>query len=549
MRPLTLSSEDRPRRRRRSRPLAALELLRDYGPVHSLRLLWVLAFMPILGRVVPALARFHVRGMRLLRPTWRELRLLRRDRGEILRRGKTGYRSRIDALGLKSEQRQRLEEEMQAGAEALIGEIDQDGFLLSQFGELAVPTVSPDEFLSRRRFRLQVVARDGAIAVRKDYRGDRRAFCNEVRALDALGRAGCNVPAILDMDVQRLLLTMTYIAGPVVREELARHGARLRDRDRGIGNLVSFQSRISEGKKVLYGVVDEAFVENLYAELLKVHQAGFILEDTKYGNIIIERESGRPFLIDFEGSLHLPWLGSFGARRFRDSDTEMFNLHFDTSKPTYARLRAAMRTPEWSRSFYAPAYIGSGLRIGAIWRHDTGFGRWHRILKAHLPDLRGKRVLDLGSNNGYNSLLMLRAGARQAVAVEQEAEFIAHGQFLKEAFEWADARSYDFSYVQENMARLPELDLGKFDLVTALCSIYYLSEDDMAKVLRHLATITDVVALQCNTETAMRRDDPDTFRKASVEFTVRMMKENGFPEVEVTAPRGYHRPLVVGRRS
>ena len=110
-------------------------------------------------------------------------------------------------------------------------------------------------------------------------------------------------------------------------------------------------------------------------------------------------------------------------------------------------------------------YFGFDLKIGKLFDCNVGFGRWHYLLKKHLPSLSGKRVLDLGANNAFNSLQMLRAGASQAVAIELEGENIERGMFAKAAFEWSDAKQYDLQYVHTNMKDISELRVMKLMLI------------------------------------------------------------------------------------
>jgi SAM-dependent methyltransferase len=308
--------------------------------------------------------------------------------------------------------------------------------------------------------------------------------------------------------------------------------------------------RIEAGRAVLHRVLNADAVERVSAELGKIHAAGYILHDIKFGNIILERSSGAPYLIDFDRARAYPELSPLAFRLLRDRDSDKFNAHFGTERITHRRAR------EWFKlgaqhlgPLYAPMYVEGGLRFGSIWRTDVGYGRWRYILNDNLPSLPGARVLDLGANNGFNAIQMMRSGAREVVAVEIDDRAIAQGQLVKELFEWADNRSYPLRFVRNSMAQLAQLDLGTFDLVTALCSIYYLDDDDIAAVVSHAGTITDTLVLQCNTNRRIHRSDARKYKRASVQYAVDALQRNGFPITHVIAPPGYSRPLVVGRRA
>jgi hypothetical protein len=91
------------------------------------------------------------------------------------------------------------------------------------------------------------------------------------------------------------------------------------------------------------------------------------------------------------------------------------------------------------------------------------------------------------------------------------------------------------------------MDLGQFDLVTAFCTLYYLSQAAMAKTVAHLASLTDTLVLQCNDENWIDREDAATFEKASLKFNAALVRSNGFPQVSVIETSGSQRPLVIGR--
>jgi hypothetical protein len=83
-------------------------------------------------------------------------------------------------------------------------------------------------------------------------------------------------------------------------------------------------------------------------------------------------------------------------------------------------------------------------------------------------------------------------------------------------------------------------DLGRFDVVTAFCSLYYLPHEDMAAIVRKAAAMGATLILQSNEAIGSQR--PGTARDLH-----RLMQENGYPDTQVYAPQGFSRPLLVGR--
>ena len=272
---------------------------------------------------------------------------------------------RLEDLGLSENNVNLVKENLKKTREVVIANIDQDGFFLSRFGPIdGVACVSQENFLPRKRLPIDLVAVDGLVGVKKNYRATtadlsagsskqkkerlknyRLLFLREMEALHFLTGAGCFVPAIIDIDFNNFSLTFSYIPGKVLREELASGGAMLRDRD--VDENIEFNrlspearslKRIEEGRKYLRHRVDEEFIDTLFDQMKKIHAAGFRINDVKYGNVIIEKKTGNPYLIDFETSENLNGLGQHLSGLLYDDDIKKFNLLFGTDKPTYQQV-------------------------------------------------------------------------------------------------------------------------------------------------------------------------------------------------------------------
>lgn len=437
------------------------------------------------------------------------------------------------------------------GEDIVLASIDQDGFLCPRFELLwPAPRVTADAFLARDRFDLTVVDTDGWVGVQKDFRGNKVAFANELEASLDLAAAGCHVPPIFRVNFERLSITFAYIDGLVVRESLAQAGAPMRDRDRQPGWTKRDTDRIYRerrlaGRALVDEVVGRDNIVRIGDALLGIHRAGYALGDVKYGNIIIESTTRKPYFVDCEMALPLRRFSPASATYLRDRDAETLNLLFGTDLLTAKALR---RTPFPEQdNLYSPLYAGHGIRWGAIWNPDLGILRWRHMLANDLPIPRGGRILDLGANSGFNALQMLRAGAKEVVGIEIDPVAMKQGMFLKRVFEWTDNADYRFSYVQGSNGDVGSMNLGRFDLITAFCTLYYLSASAMAKTVRDLSQLTDTLVLQCNTDRAIERTDPETFMKASLPFNMELVRHNGFPKVKVIERRGSSRPLLIAR--
>jgi len=303
---------------------------------------YVCLVLPLLMTLLPACLRLYTWVRRMVLKYYsaeKKLQYWRQNREKLLSLADAGYKVTVQSLGLN------LKDGQQHSQRLELGEIDQDGFLLSKVGAISsVPTVSGEQFLTRKRFGLRMVAVNGYVCVEKHYKGNKSSFVNEIEAHYGLGLAGCNIPVIIDVDFDNLTLTFSYIPGRVLHEELARRGAVVRDRDiednpqlTRLAKRKRARRRVAESRRVLYDVIDSQFVEDLSAELCKVHEARFIWNDIKYGNIIIEKHSGKPYLIDFDWTLRYPNLGPTAWRILRDRDIEKFNACFGADRQTAER--------------------------------------------------------------------------------------------------------------------------------------------------------------------------------------------------------------------
>lgn len=227
----------------------------------------------------------------------------------------------------------------------------------------------------------------------------------------------------------------------------------------------------------------------------------------------------------------------------RDADRTAFNARYGESILTEAGARRLLRerkaaVPRGYRD-YAPIDFGNGLTVGRFVSTDSGTGRWDFFNGPIVaPLVEGCRVLDLGSNNGSMPLMMLRAGARAVVAVERTPALADLARLNARILQWRDIRSYDITVLTGDMRMFLADDLGHFDVVTAFCSLYYLPEDDMARVIAKAAATRARLVLQANDAIANLPASGSKLRE--------LMASNGYPDVEVHQFPGFSRPLLVG---
>ena len=135
-----------------------------------------------------------------------------------------------------------------------------------------------------------------------------------------------------------------------------------------------------------------------------------------------------------------------------------------------------------------------GISIDAEWQ---SFMKWNRLLP-HVSDLRGRRILDVGSSNGYHLLRMAGLGARLALGVEPN--WLANWQFAAlTRFLPSDLPAWMVP------GRLEDLPQGVFDSVFSMGVLHHRREPEehLQRLRRHLTPGGELVL-----ETLVCEDTP-----------------------------------------
>ena len=91
------------------------------------------------------------------------------------------------------------------------------------------------------------------------------------------------------------------------------------------------------------------------------------------------------------------------------------------------RAELLARVDELQPWLQGPFYLGGDVVIGGAWRNDQ---RWLGFGREVPEDLSGVRVLDVGSNAGYDPFMFAKRGASDILACEP-FEFINQAHFLE----------------------------------------------------------------------------------------------------------------------
>jgi SAM-dependent methyltransferase len=204
--------------------------------------------------------------------------------------------------------------------------------------------------------------------------------------------------------------------------------------------------------------------------------------------------------------------------------------------------------PGGVNDWYYHLDFGRGVVVRPELRHDpyAGEANWS-FIERHLPPLEGLRVLDIGCNAGLYALRMVDAGAAEVVGVDLAVE---QAEFVRDHFAEREGRDYRRArFVAADVRTYDLTSLGSFDLATLFCVAYHLGEA-ADRVIAQVARMAPIVAMQGNLPrvTGAKYADRSFQELAGVEGMTNLLLRHGYAEVEVVAPAGHPKPLVLGRR-
>jgi serine/threonine protein kinase len=267
----------------------------------------------------------------------REFHSLKAKKEDLLKFRESGPRTSIEDIGVKREGNENTYADIISSPEYILGEFDQDGYILpNQLSIDSIPIIEKEHFLPRKKFKIYLISRYGIVGVKKYFNGNTFRFVNELKTYSRLLGKNINIPSIMDVDFDSLSITFSFIKGPTVRESLYNIGAVIIDRDmKANPELYKYPDNNrwliqTENKSAsLYSIVDSQFVENIFHQINKIHDCDIYINDVKYGNVIIEKFSKEPYFIDFETSRDLSIFGPYVKKIIKDHEIKSFgNLFF-----------------------------------------------------------------------------------------------------------------------------------------------------------------------------------------------------------------------------
>jgi hypothetical protein len=439
----------------------------------------------------------------------------------------------------------------------VLAEIDQDGFIF------ATDPLDTGFFsgrvkkLPRTRYRLEIVLYRGSVCLRKQFLalplrlGFKQwlwsalglPFYNEAAALLRLRDVSC-APHIVEFDPASRSIYMSYIKGATLRHLISRDGTAVHDLDLSAEpalQALTSEERDKRETRLLFDFYGNKFTAQIKDVISKLNANGVAPLDIKLGNVIVGEKTQNLYWVDFERAQLKTY------PQWEQSLQEQFlhlNRHFGLDFATKKDILEFTNGHEP----YSPVDFGTFGYMGDVSDVASGEGRWRWLLK-NQTCWKGKRILDLGANNCLYALRALQAGATEAHCVEKDPAAIRQAFFIKGICEQLHGRKLNIHFHETDIKTFlttTQFAHEYFDLTMALCSIYYLSRNDMEDSIEIIGRISKECWLQGNIWT--KRESIDLQHKSTTGFLKEQLANGGFQDVRVIAPRGYSRPLLKGRK-
>lgn len=115
--------------------------------------------------------------------------------------------------------------------------------------------------------------------------------------------------------------------------------------------------------------------------------------------------------------------------------------------------------------------------------------KWRRFSQAIPRDLRGRSVLDVGTNGGFYAIEMKKRGAERVVGIDSDGQYLAQARFAAEVagveLELRECSVYDVASLGE-----------RFDIVLFMGVLYHLRHPLLALDLLHEHAVRDLLVFQ-----------------------------------------------------
>jgi tRNA A-37 threonylcarbamoyl transferase component Bud32 len=199
--------------------------------------------------------------------------------------------------------------------ERVLADIDQDGLLFARETEDRALFNTRESFLDRSRAPIQVVISKGTVCVRKFFplkKGTNYTlvnllavhFISELAALKRLQATGL-APRVIRVNPLRRSIDMEFVAGHNLRQIIGSVAPvlNLDMRRDPLLRAMKGDQRMEREFALCVEVLSQEIREEVVAAYRRARTLGVIPRDIHPANVILGKNSGKPYLVDFELAL------------------------------------------------------------------------------------------------------------------------------------------------------------------------------------------------------------------------------------------------------
>jgi 2-polyprenyl-3-methyl-5-hydroxy-6-metoxy-1,4-benzoquinol methylase len=215
--------------------------------------------------------------------------------------------------------------------------------------------------------------------------------------------------------------------------------------------------------------------------------------------------------------------------------------------------------PEW----YMPIQLGKHLipsrtypsfhdRPESLKDNTLGKLKWDFIIKENLPDLKNKKVCDIGCNAGVFSLNMYDLGADMVDGYDRGYSIIqpnnAHLGNQNVAAQAYFVRNLYEAYFNQNYSRvnffdvdLMTMDFAKidYDFFFSCCTLYHLGAERMHQIIKDISGRISEIFLQAN-----NGHGGGLGKLSNLEYHISLLETYGYKIMWVDDPVDYPHPVI-----
>lgn len=125
---------------------------------------------------------------------------------------------------------------------------------------------------------------------------------------------------------------------------------------------------------------------------------------------------------------------------------------------------------------------------------------WKKINSCISDDYKSLKILDLGCNAGFYSVMAAKKGA-SIIGIEKNEGWFKQALFLKDYYEKLWKTKLDINYIHKDILDVDFKKLDKFDYIFAIAILYHIGKQfgkgspkmmkEQNKVIKYLSTITN----------------------------------------------------------